>query len=238
MNETDPTAARFRHRTAEVDAVQWTGSNADQLIAFAPDRFATAAPEDRIDPEDDALVLIEESHWVAIRPGCWVLKYPDHFAVESDADFREWYEPAPVVAPPTDRAGWAAAADHLIALRDSLITDPEATGKYLAGLERGARELRRLAVEAHDTGTQQQVQPARGDQFEAWLKTQRDAATGYTDAWNALDDALDRYRLHADTGTPLGEHVCEGKVVGDCECLESAPVAQQPAEVADEETSR
>lgn len=26
-----------------------------------------------------------------------------------------------------------------------------------------------------------------------------------------------------DTGTPLGEHVCEGRVVGDCECLEATP---------------
>lgn len=98
MNQPD----RYRHRrTAEIDAIQWTGNNADQLTAFAPDRFATAAMEDRIDPEDDAHVLIEESHWVAIRPGCWVLKYPDHFDVESDADFRAAWEP--VVQSPADR---------------------------------------------------------------------------------------------------------------------------------------
>ena len=64
-------------------------------------------------------------------------------------------------------------------------------------------------------------QPRRGDQFEAWLKQQRD---DHRDAdrgqWTVLDDLLDRYRLYADTGTPLGEHVCEARVVGDCECLE------------------
>lgn len=52
------------------------------------------------------------------------------------------------VSPPPDRAFWAAAADYLIALRDRLITDPEITGNHLAGIERGARELRRLAAEA------------------------------------------------------------------------------------------
>lgn len=101
--------ARYRHRTPEVEAVQWTGHNADALTAFAPDRFGVAAPEDRIDSEDDAHVLIEESHWVAIRPGCWVVKYPDHFDVESDADFHAGYEAA-VQPPAADRAAVRAAA--------------------------------------------------------------------------------------------------------------------------------
>ncbi len=53
--------------------------------------------------------------------------------------------------------------------------------------------------------------PARGDVTEAWLKAQRDAhADGYDSPppeWFALDAALHDYRLHADTGTPLGERV-------------------------------
>jgi hypothetical protein len=71
---------------------------------------------------------------------------------------------------------------------------------------------------AHKT---QSGQPRRGDQFEQWLKTQRDENrdTGHG-VWSTLDGLLDRYRLHADTGTPLGEHVCEGQAVGDCQCLE------------------
>lgn len=62
--------------------------------------------------------------------------------------------------------------------------------------------------------------PRRGDQFETWLKAQRDACFGHASTWAAVDGLLDQYRLHADTGTPLGEHVCEGKAVGDCACLE------------------
>lgn len=63
--------------------------------------------------------------------------------------------------------------------------------------------------------------PARGDDFEAWLKAQRDRYDERHDTeWDVLDGLLDRYRLHADTGTPLTEHVCEGRVVGDCDCME------------------
>jgi len=108
--------ARYRPRAAEVEAVQWTGSNADVLRAFTPERFATTAPDERIDPEDDALVLIEESHWVAIRPGCWVLRYADHFDVDSDADFRAGYVPAgpaPAAEAVAERiAQHLAAKDH------------------------------------------------------------------------------------------------------------------------------
>lgn len=60
-------------------------------------------------------------------------------------------------------------------------------------------------------------QPRRGDAIEAWLKEQRDRhADGYTrdPEWEALDGLLDTYRLHADTCTPLGEHVCEPP----CDC--------------------
>jgi hypothetical protein len=65
-----------------------------------------------------------------------------------------------------------------------------------------------------------QAAPRRGDAVEQWLKTQRDAAADYPEAYQATDGLLDLYRLHADTGTPLGEHVCEGQAVGDCDCLE------------------
>lgn len=76
---------------------------------------------------------------------------------------------------------------------------------------------------------EQPAPPARRDQFEAWLKTQRDRWFDDTGAeWRTLDDLLDRYRLHADTGTPLAEHVCEGRAAGDCECLETVPAAEEP----------
>lgn len=83
-----------------------------------------------------------------------------------------------------------------------------------------SRLRRLLAAVAHSgPGYQPTPLPARGDAVEAWLKAQRGATTSWDD-WHVLDNLLDRYRLHADTGTPLGEHICEGRVAGDCECLE------------------
>lgn len=88
--------------------------------------------------------------------------------------------------------------------------------------------LRRLlaAVTHSGPGCNPEPLPARGDAVEAWLKTQRDTHSdryGVTPAYFILDDLLDQYRLHADTATPLTEHVCESRAVGDCECLEATP---------------
>ncbi|WP_439947220.1 hypothetical protein [Streptomyces sp. BBFR109] len=85
------------------------------------------------------------------------------------------------------------------------------------------------------TDEAQQTEPVahqsrRGDQFEAWLKAQRDACFGHASSWAAVDGLLDQYRLHADTGTPLGEHVCDGQVVGDCDCLEQPATGAQQDE--------
>lgn len=60
------------------------------------------------------------------------------------------------------------------------------------------------------------AQPRRGDHVEAWLKQQRDEHDPASSHWGALDLALDDYRLHADTGTPLDQHCCEGGNVDDC----------------------
>ncbi|MFG3170610.1 hypothetical protein [Streptomyces sp. NPDC048200] len=95
-------------------------------------------------------------------------------------------------------------------------------------------KLRRLADAASGPGradgeTQQdETQARRGDVVEAWLKAQRDAAADHPEAYQAADGLLDLYRLHADTGTPLGEHVCEGRTVGDCDCLEQPAAVSQP----------
>jgi hypothetical protein len=70
--------------------------------------------------------------------------------------------------------------------------------------------------------------PCRGDQFEQWLKTQRDQHREQTDDWILVDELLDQYRLHADTGTPLDQHVCEGGSPDDCaSCYEDAKARRQ-----------
>lgn len=67
--------------------------------------------------------------------------------------------------------------------------------------------------------------PVRGDHIDQWLRAQRDKYQSCDSQWDVIDTVLDHYRLHADTGTPLDEHVCEGRVVGDCECLEAGDPA-------------
>ncbi|MFE0207033.1 hypothetical protein [Streptomyces sp. NPDC058985] len=120
------------------------------------------------------------------------------------------------VAAPVDRAAvLREAADAVLqASHGEPLRDAYSAYMRAVGL------LRRMADETAATETQ----PRRGDQFETWLKQQRDdyASDRANDpaTYDVLDDLLDQYRLHADTGTPLGEHVCEARVVGDCGCLE------------------
>lgn len=81
--------------------------------------------------------------------------------------------------------------------------------------------LRRLlaAVTHSGPGYDLPPTPARGDAVEAWLRGQRDQFEdhyGRQPAWYVLDAALDDYRLHADTGTPLHQHACES---GHCDCV-------------------
>lgn len=119
-----------------------------------------------------------------------------------------------VLPAPADRAtvlrDAADAIDNSERLRD--LTDD-----HMSDINEAANELRRMADE---TATET-PEPHRGDAFEQWLKARRDEwAPEGCQPWQILDQTLEEYRLHADTGTPLGEHVCEARVVGDCECLE------------------
>jgi hypothetical protein len=128
-------------------------------------------------------------------------------------------------------AGWLAAAAEIEARQDRLDAalieergelDHE-TLVQGAAVRDTAGHLRRVADEARP-----ETQARRGDAFEAWLKAQRDQFGHKGPTWVELDNVVDRYRLHADTGTPLSEHVCEGKVAGDCGCLEQFGAGPQP----------
>lgn len=57
--------------------------------------------------------------------------------------------------------------------------------------------------------------PQRGDRFDRWLKTQRARFEGGSEQWDTIDQLLDQYRLHADTGTRLDERACDYHC--DCE---------------------
>jgi hypothetical protein len=88
-----------------------------------------------------------------------------------------------------------------------------------------------LLDDGHDTDVRLQAElaigpapvqpPVRGDHIDQWLRAQRDEFEPCDSQWDVIDNVLDQYRLHADTGTPLDEHCCEGRVIGDCECFET-----------------
>ena len=51
--------------------------------------------------------------------------------------------------------------------------------------------------------------PERDDLVATWLKKWRDTYRTEKETYVAIDDMLEAYRLHADTGTPLDEEVQE-----------------------------
>lgn len=57
--------------------------------------------------------------------------------------------------------------------------------------------------------------PRRDDDVATWLKGQRDRYPQHTRQWTALDEALEDYRLRADTGTPLDERAYDHGERGD-----------------------
>lgn len=72
------TAVKLRKKPVEVEAVQWTGNNADELEEFTGGQFNVLDREDREnsdDPECTAEVFDDlHSTWVGVKTGQWVLR--------------------------------------------------------------------------------------------------------------------------------------------------------------------
>lgn len=86
-------------RPIVVDAVQWTGTNADEVTAFAGRLFDAIDPIDRHlldDPEATAQVFDAlHSTWVLVFTGDWIIRgIKGEFYPCRDAVFRETYEVA------------------------------------------------------------------------------------------------------------------------------------------------
>ncbi len=84
----------YRHRTTEVEAVQWTGHNADVLRAFAGANFDEIELDDRVDDPDETAAVREADHgtWRGLKPGDWVVKLEGGLYEFSAADFASQYE--------------------------------------------------------------------------------------------------------------------------------------------------
>ncbi|MGV9666957.1 hypothetical protein [Nocardia niigatensis] len=81
-------ARKFRTRAREVEAMQWTGDNAESLVAWTAGAFQPVDPEDRTDdPEASGELLIgyHQMRW-GVVPGAWVIRYGGvYFALTANA---------------------------------------------------------------------------------------------------------------------------------------------------------
>lgn len=96
----------------------------------------------------------------------------------------------------------------------------ELTRRFLSVLDGTALTESTEVAEALADSALRPLAPERGDDVEAWIKRERDKHDRYGDGtpdwmWCALDNLLDNYREHADTGTPLGVEVDGPKGPGE-----------------------
>lgn len=86
---------RFRKKPVEVTAVQWTGDNEDEIVAFAGDLFHAVDPEDRGDDPDQTAAVMDALHntWVRVYDGQWIVRgvKGEFYPVAADV-FAETYE--------------------------------------------------------------------------------------------------------------------------------------------------
>lgn len=92
--------ARFRKRPVVVEAVRWTGDNADEVFELAGrENFDVLSEADRLncdDPEATASVFDKlHSTWVLVFDGQWTIKgVKGEFYPIADDVLRETYEDA------------------------------------------------------------------------------------------------------------------------------------------------
>ncbi|MGW2048628.1 hypothetical protein ACWCPF_26105 [Streptomyces sp. NPDC001858] len=170
------------------------GEVADRVLAVLPDRPAF---DQAADVAEDVAESLRKDHEFERSTGALdVMTELRRLAAE---------QPTETQASTADKAAaqGMSPAEYRAASHRSAVEQirTAAQGLYATA---AIRVMAALDAEQPDTLT-----PRRGDPVEAWLKARRKYTTTWHD-WHTLDDLLDAYRLHADTGTPLGKHVCEG----------------------------
>lgn len=94
-------ARKFRTRLREVEAMQWTGDNAEALAAWTAGAFRPVAPEDRTDDPEASGQLLSGPHraWWGVRPGDWIVRLAGMYFSPSADDFERMYVPVVVTDP-------------------------------------------------------------------------------------------------------------------------------------------
>ena len=67
---------RYRKKPVEVEAVQYTGGNAIELIIFTNNQFGYVVPEDRGDDPEVIAEVYDKLHstWVGVKEGQWIIQ--------------------------------------------------------------------------------------------------------------------------------------------------------------------
>jgi hypothetical protein len=92
---------RYYRKAAAIEAVRWTGDNADEVFELAGcSNFDILGEEDRAssdDPECSAALLGgPHSTWAGVKDGQWIVKGADGcLRAFRDREFREAYELSP-----------------------------------------------------------------------------------------------------------------------------------------------
>lgn len=96
---------RYRKKPVEVDAIQWTGDNHEDVLRFAiayhPDsgpmnHFWPLDPEDAGDDPDMTAEVFDNLHstWIGVYTGNWIIRgVRGEFYPCADDVFRATYEP-------------------------------------------------------------------------------------------------------------------------------------------------
>lgn len=90
--------ARFRSRPVEVDAVQWTGGNEEELISFTRGQFNALDEDDRAncdDPEATAQLFDRRGMWRLVFDGDWVVREAGQFSKYRRDAFDAQFEAVP-----------------------------------------------------------------------------------------------------------------------------------------------
>lgn len=90
---------RYQTKPFQIDAVQWTGTNVDELAAFAGSNFRQIPEDARTYPTGSAEILdYIQSTWILVFDGNWIIKgSKGEFYPCDDEVFRSKYEPVPDV---------------------------------------------------------------------------------------------------------------------------------------------
>lgn len=85
---------KFRKRPVVIDAVEWTGSNEDDLREFAGTAFQTVEPEDRTDDPDITAVIYDRFHstWIGVKPSQWIIRgiKGEYYPIEASVLFETY----------------------------------------------------------------------------------------------------------------------------------------------------